>query len=223
VTVSSIRLYAVEHATRQSETVVCPPEHELVEEEASSVEDFVVELDVSTSSSPPPFSPPSMLCGSGQLPAMHEGSWNFGRSGRLKMASGPGVGRCQMMTPPMMGTIVLELSSPVVVVQVFPVNAGRVSRDALEGNEVMTDVSGRVPKGKMVFELVGDSVCVDAVVRRLCWFVVCSVTETEDVEDVSESASAVDDTGINPIDSDVPVVAASKVLFARPVVLSDTC
>jgi hypothetical protein len=128
-----------------------------------------------------------------------------------------------MMTPPMIGTIVLELSSPVVVVQVFPVNAGRVSRDALKGNEVMTDVSDREPKRMTVFELVGDSVCVDVDVGRLCWFVVCSVIGTKDVEDVSDSASAVDDTDTLLVDSDVPIVAASKVSFAGPVVLSDIC
>ena len=121
------------------------------------------------------------------MPTIHEGNWNFGRSGRLKTAAGPGVGRCQTMTPPIIGTIVLDLSSPVVVVQVFPVNAGRVSRDALDGNEVMMDVPGMESKGSTVSELIGDSVCVDVVVRRLCRLAVCSVADTEELDDVSDS------------------------------------
>jgi hypothetical protein len=127
------------------------------------------------------------------------------------------------MTPPIIGTIVLDLSSPVVVVQVFPVNAGRVSRDALDGNEVMMDVPGMESKGSTVSELIGDSVCVDVVVRRLCRLAVCSVTDTEEVEDVSDSPSVIDDTDTTPVDSTVPDVAAGKVSFAGPEVLPDTC
>ena len=66
-------------------------------------------------------------------------------------------------------------------------NAGRVSRAALDGNKVMMSVPGMESKGSTVSELIGDSVCVDVVVRRLCRLAVCSVADTEELDDVSDS------------------------------------
>lgn len=143
------------------------------------------------------------------MPMIQEGSRNEGRFGRLNLTEGS-VGKCQTATPAMMGMMVLELLSSVVVVQEFPLKEESVWNETPSGTTLNVEVTKLIASGVSVVELI--AVLSSEVVVSLGRSVLEAIT-CDRVGPVAGSGGSVE-LDVTSVDSAVVLLTATVVEFA---------